>query len=285
MFLAQVWLGVMLVGADPLDGVGGLRDQVAGAVVPLVPAPSRLPPYSPFGPYELIDRNVPYYLTAPQPTGHQIISTGPNGYVYRPTYAVPVLPVAVAPLAPPSVGPSQMATNDMVAEATSLFLAGRYADVLTRLQTVAPSDRRIGLARLLESNAYFALERYPQAVASLEAALAVLPENAWGSIVADHRDWYGASRYVDHLRALEMHVAAVPTDAAARLLLGYHAGSLGQKAQALAQLRQVTNSQLSRRLELHFGGLVTNTAVTNAPVNNAPPPAPAELEPTGPRAF
>lgn len=74
---------------------------------PLQPAPVRPLPYSPFSFYDLLAGFRPAGLSAPQPTGHEIIPTGPNGYIYRPTWA-PVPPPAM-PAAPPQVNVSSVA--------------------------------------------------------------------------------------------------------------------------------------------------------------------------------
>ncbi len=72
----------------------------AGYAAPLPWAPVRPSDYLAYGPYDLLGGYARAYITAPQPVGHEIIPTGPNGYVYRPVYQTPATNVLVPP-APP----------------------------------------------------------------------------------------------------------------------------------------------------------------------------------------
>jgi len=69
------------------------------------------PGYTIFEPWPLVPGDIygrPYYGSVPQPLGHEVVRTGPNGYVYRPIYGPEVeqggVPT-VAPATAPGVEP------------------------------------------------------------------------------------------------------------------------------------------------------------------------------------
>ena len=98
------------------------------------PLPVRPLPYSPFGYYDLLAGFRPAYLGAPQSSGHEIVATSPNGYIYRPVYD----PAPGAPASPPA-GPRQALAPE-IQSAIQDFQAGRYEAALTRLQQLTAAD-------------------------------------------------------------------------------------------------------------------------------------------------
>ncbi len=129
-----------------------------------------------------------------------------------------------------------------------------------------------GQAELLSAQALFALGEYDAAVASLDRATQLLPEEEWDRYVADYREYFpSALRYAVHLRSLERFAdQAPPAQTASRLLLAYHYGCLGYADQALLRLDQLTKpSELSRRLSHYF------ERHRKAADNELPAPAPA----------
>lgn len=239
---------------------------------PLGPAP--LDPYSVSAFWGFL----PSPIVARQAIGHQIIWTGPNGYVYRPVYAdedpsgvaqsdgfkvmprassavsepvaaPPAAPAAKLPLAP--AGP-----QDAVGKAKLLFRLGRYEDSLAALEQ-APEDQAAE-ADLLAAQVLFALADYPTAVEALRRATETLPETEWGRYIADYRSYFpSALRYAVHLRSLERSTEQFPEQAEAKLLLAYHYGSLGFADQAIALLAELkpnllVDRPLVDRLREHF---------------------------------
>ncbi|HWB00540.1 MAG TPA: tetratricopeptide repeat protein [Pirellulales bacterium] len=208
----------------------------------------------PFGPYDLLGGFARAAVTAPQPSGHVIIPTSANGYIYAPTYdwpqtaanftggmpdlnagpmitsynAAPVGPPA--PLAPPT-------PDEQLERAITAFRSGQYAEAARWARSAAAADPQAGLASLVEMHALFALGRYGESATALRRAIAALPASQWGEIMNRYRDFYLVSRYTDHLAALERYVVAQPRDQAAQLLLGYHASYLGQRISAIEHLR------------------------------------------------
>jgi predicted Zn-dependent protease len=199
----------------------------------------------------------------------------------------PAQPAVGAGPASPPAGPQQ-AQSPETQSAIQDFQAGRYEAALTQLQQLTAADAGNGFAWLLASHAEFALHRFSDASISLRRALAVLPENQWSQILAQYRDYYRATRYTVHLRALETFASAHPTQPAAHLLLGYHYGFLGYRPQAVEQLKLATTDDVDRRLLAHFGGRPASPPPAVL-LPAAPPPAPEVLEPPvgsgSPRAF
>jgi hypothetical protein len=252
------------------DPYGGL--YYGGTFAPVAPGPLRPWPYAPFAYYDLLYGFAPAYLTAPQPSGHQITATGPNSYIYQPTYAQPPLAVATSPavssVVPPAV-PSVSPADRAMQQATAEFQAGRYQSVIEQLQPIISANPRLGFPLLLESHAYFALGRYSEAAAALHLALEALPADQWGTILDRYRDLYRATRYTDHLRALEQHVERNPAEAAGHFLLGYHAGFLGQRQNAAPHLAQAValspTDAVARALLGRFGDTAPAALPTPAP--------------------
>ncbi len=140
------------------------------------------------GYYDLLGGYQRYYPTVPQPTGHRITPTGPNGYVYEPVYNPPPVGVApgatvverpvtppqgVSPTTPPitvNQVPVNAALSTMVREILTTFRAGRYDDVVTQCDTALIDDPRLGAIHLLQSHALFALQRYEESAGRCGAA-------------------------------------------------------------------------------------------------------------------
>ncbi|MBS0207395.1 MAG: tetratricopeptide repeat protein [Planctomycetes bacterium] len=241
------------VYTGPASPVGGVApwgsNQVATGFAPYRPVSP-----DPFGPYTLIGGYARAALTAPQPTGHEILPLGPNGYTYRPTYAggVPVSanPTAAAygisgigPLPMSSVPGSALpaftpqapgAVDRVVAE----FRAGNYQAALTEVNQWLAAEPNNGAAQQWAMHCHFALRRYDAAADALRRMVRLLPSESWTEVLNRYRDYYVSSRYTEHLAALEQWVQEHPNDEPARLLLAYHAGALGMREQAMRHLQQ-----------------------------------------------
>lgn len=259
---------------------------------------------------------LPDPLVARQSYGHQIIWTGPNGYVYRPLYSdddpsgiAQADGFKVVPRTPPAGAPIPAAANSIPApvvrppllkdaarnpfdQALMLFRGGNYQAALAALERVP--DEQAGEAELLAAQAYFALGDYPTAVAALEMATESLPEDDWDRYVSAYRDYFpSALRYVVHLRSLERVTNQFPDRAEAQLLLAYHYGSLGFADQAIALLDRLEPDLLVDRLRAHFARQRAAPAPglnddTGGPLLVAPGPLvrrPARTVPLGPREF
>ena len=74
---------------------------------------------------------------------------------------------------------------------------------------------------------------------ALQAALQMLPEDKWGTVVVHYKELYpNIQNYTDQLRAAEKLRDANPELPALHLLLGYHFGYLGYPKEAVKELEE-----------------------------------------------
>ncbi len=142
---------------------------------------------------------------------------------------------ATAELAP-AAAPSDAAFD----AALATFKKGNYAAALTgcdKAIKLAPSDSVIHEVRALT---LFALGRYPEAAATLNAVLAVAPGMDWTTLSG----LYGSvDAYTDQLRKLEAFCRANPDNAAGSFVLAYHYLVGGYADMAAEALRVVVARQ------------------------------------------
>ncbi|MEX0668891.1 MAG: tetratricopeptide repeat protein [Pirellulales bacterium] len=145
---------------------------------------------------------------------------------------------AEAPAEQPATPPSP--ADAAVDEALAKFKAGDYAGALAGFDAalkLSPKDSVIHEVRAL---ALFALGRYPEAAAALNAVLASAPGMDWTTI----SNVYGSvDAYTTHLRRLEDVCRTKPDDAAAHFVLAYHYLVGDHSDMAAAALRVVVAKQ------------------------------------------
>ncbi len=169
----------------------------------------------------------------------------------------------------PAASPSDAAFD----AALRSFKEGGYASALAdcdKAVKLAPNDSVIHEVRALS---LFALGRYPEAAATLNAVLAVSPGMDWTTMSG----LYGSvDSYTDQLRNLEDFCRADPDNAAGFFVLAYHYLVGGHADMAADALRVVVKSQP--------GDVVAKRLLDAiAPSSEAEPPAPAPVtqpEPT-----
>lgn len=219
------------------------REQVV--VVP--PTVARGGWYDPWYGYDPFSVYVRRYSAVPQPTGHRITPLGPNGYMYEPTYNPPLSTNAYALPSPgatiagkPFTGPAVPAAAVLPGVPQPLLMAfqvGKFVEVVDGCELLLLDQPRHGALHLLQSHALFALGRFDESAGALRRGLSVLPEEQWSWLIGQRQQFYAAGVYDPALVKLRAHVAAQPQDAAARLLLGYHQGMLGQAVEARQHLQ------------------------------------------------
>ena len=146
---------------------------------------------------------------------------------------------AQQPAAQEAVSPSSPA-DAAVDAALGKFKAGDYAGALAGFDQalkISPKDSVIHEVRALS---LFALGRYTEAAAALNAVLATAPGMDWTTM----SNVYGSvDSYTGHLRTLEEFCRTHPDDAAAHFVLGYHYLVGGHTDMAAAALRVVVAKQ------------------------------------------
>ncbi len=155
-------------------------------------------------------------LGFPQPLGHQIVETSPNGYYYRPVTDL----------------------SEFVARAAAALRAADYPQVLVELQPVLAEDSDDGQAWMLRAQALFGMQSYARAAQALHSAMRLLPAEEWGRPVLKCDTYFAsAGEFSARLRALESHVAAHPREGSGHFLLGYYYAYSGKGSQAERELR------------------------------------------------
>ena len=127
-----------------------------------------------------------------------------------------------------------------VDEALAKFKAGDYAAALAGFDAALKLSPKDSVIHEVRSLALFALGRYPEAAAALNAVLASAPGMDWTTI----SNVYGSvDAYTTHLRRLEDVCRSKPVDAAAHFVLAYHYLVGGHSDMAAQALRVVVAKQ------------------------------------------
>jgi len=173
----------------------------------------------------------PYYAAVPA----TVVAASPYDYsqpVVVDSFSQPAAEAAQAPAPSPA--------DAVVDAALVTFKAGDYAGALAgfdRALRDAPRDSVIHEVRALS---LFALGRYPEAAAALNAVLATAPGMDWTTM----SNLYGSiDSYTRQLRRLEEHCRSQRDDTAARFVLAYHYLVAGHPEQAADMLEVVAAKQ------------------------------------------
>lgn len=138
-----------------------------------------------------------------------------------------------APPEPPSVSPEALAAFD---RARQEFFQGKYEDALASTDAalkVIPNDAVIHEFRALVA---FALGKYQDSAAGLYAVLSVGPGWDWTTMIGLYPE---VAAYTDQLRALETARDAKPDDPSLRFVLAYHYQTAGHNDAAEGQLKKL----------------------------------------------
>jgi len=229
----------------------------------------------------------PYYAAMPA----NVVATSPYDYS-QPVIINNYIP-ADAPAAAGDAGQaatvadppaSQPSPGDAAVDAAlAKFKAGDYAAALAGFDQalkLSPKDSVIHEVRAL---ALFALGRYPEAAAALNAVLATAPGMDWTTM----SNVYGSvDAYTGHLRKLEEFCRTHPDDAAAHFVLAYHYLVGGYSDMAAAALRVVVAKQpgdvVAKRLLDAISPAKDDDPAATPDAGSAPAPAPTTG--TGPSA-
>jgi hypothetical protein len=172
------------------------------------------------------------------------MTTNYTSYTSAPTYVTeqPVVPVETAP-PPTTETPAQPAANDYALLGESAFRNGDNAGAVRQWQHAIVDDPQNATLVLLIGQALFAQAKYDEAAGAVQAALANMPAEQWGIVVANAGELYGdPAAYAAQVAALEAAAlkasAAKSASPARQFLLGYYHGFLGDAARAVAELNQ-----------------------------------------------
>jgi Tetratricopeptide repeat len=195
---------------------------------------------------------------------------------YRSTY--PYAGYTSSPVAAQNLPPSEQLEDslDFASQGEIAFRAGKYQQAVQDWRHALVDDPQNGAILLLLSQALFASGQHVESAGALQAALALLPEEKWGTVVTHYSELYpNIQAYSGQLRATEKLRDGSPELAPLRLMLGYHWGYLGHSKEAVKELKKAAElapqDEITRKLRELFSARL-NTL-----------PKPAELIPDEPQ--
>ncbi len=213
-------------------------------------------PFSPLFGYPAVN------LGFPQPLGHQIISYGSNGYVYRPV-------------------------TDLGAyydRAAAALKAANYNQVLIELDPVLQEMPDDGDSWMLEAQALLRWAPTARRPVRCTGRVQRLPQSSWGRPVVKAADYFASeAEFAARLRALEAYVRLHPREGAGHFLLGYFYGYRGKATQAESELR--TALRLVTGDDELANALLAPLSATPAAAGDQEKPRPGLDEDEGPREF
>ena len=230
----------------------------------------------------------PYYSAMPA----AVVASSPydysqpvviNNYIPADTAAA-ATDVAASQQPTTEVAPASSPADAAVDAALGKFKTGDYAGALAGFDQalkLSPKDSVIHEVRALT---LFALGRYTEAAAALNAVLATAPGMDWTTV----SNVYGSvDAYTGHLRTLEEFCRTHPDDAAAHFVLGYHYLVGGHSDMAAAALGVVVAKQpgdvVAKRL---LDAITPPTAEKSTPVTDTgSAPAKTDVEATAEKAL
>ncbi len=157
--------------------------------------------------------------------------------------------------------PAEEADNalDFAVQGETDFKQRKYKSAVQNWKHALVDDPRNGAIVLLLGQALFAVGDYDDAAAATQAALMMLPEEKWGTVVTHYKELYSnVADYTTQIRALEKARDAKPDSPALHFLLGYHFGYLKYPKQAVRELDKVLvafpKDKVAQKLRDEFAG-------------------------------
>ena len=152
-------------------------------------------------------------------------------------------------------------------EGAALFKDGKYPQAYAKLDAAQKLLPRDPVVHEVKALCLFALGRYKESAAILNALLASSPGMDWTSMSALYGD---EADYTAQLRRLETHVKNNPTDAAAIFVLAYQYLVIGENDAAVRMLKAVVQRQPE---DLTAKRMLDGLAPATPPVAAETPPA------------
>ena len=186
----------------------------------------------------------PYYAAMPA----TVVASAPYDYsqpivVNNYVTTDPAAQTADGSAVPPQqAAPPSDEANALVDAALAKFKAGDYGGALAGFDAALKRSPKDSVIHEVRALALFALGRYAEAAATLNAVLAAAPGMDWTTVSSI----YGSvDAYTGHLRKLEQFCEAHPDDAGAHFVLAYHYLVGGHADSAVEALEVVVAEQPS----------------------------------------
>jgi hypothetical protein len=182
-----------------------------------------------------------------------------------------------------AAAPVNDAANKAVDDALASFKAGDYTAALAGFDRAVKLSPKDSVLHELRALALFALGRYPEAAATLNAVLVSAPGMDWTTV----SNVYGSvDTYTAHLRKLEDYCRTNPDSAAGHFVLAYHYLVGGHADTAVDALKVVVAKQpgdmvAKRLLEAISPPQVPQAEATPAADDGAAAPAAPETDLVG----
>lgn len=141
-----------------------------------------------------------------------------------------------APLPP---GVSQEAVNQFN-EARTAFYNGQYPEALLGIDSALSKMPKDAVMHEFRALCLFALKRYREAAAVMNAVLAVGPGWDWTTLSGLYQS---TDTYTAQLRALEKYVGENPKEAHGHFLVAYHYITIGENEPAIRELKKTLELQ------------------------------------------
>jgi hypothetical protein len=176
--------------------------------------------------------------------------------------------------APVSVSAEGVSTFD---QARAAFLDNDYATALKLTDQAVAKMPRDAVLHEFRSLVLFALKRYPESAAAINAVLAVGPGWDYSTLTTLYPDM---DTYTTQLRALEDACKKSPKAADLRFLLGYHYLTMGYMDDAVSQFRKASQLQPKDSVSAALvASLAPREEQPEKPAKEAAPPAPKAVPP------
>ena len=213
----------------------------------------------------------PSYIDYSQPIGY---GQDPSVYGQDPNQ-VATVQGGSAPQQQPQSNVDPVAQQQFDA-ARQAFYEGRYDDALTSLDAALAKMPNDAALHELRGLTLFATGKYPQAAATAYAVLSVGPGWDWATLASLYSD---VNVYTQQFRALERYRNANPTAADGHFLTGYHYLATGAKPAAATEFaaaaRLNSKDELSRQIVASLTGKPverpTTPTTTGSPITTTPP--------------
>jgi tetratricopeptide (TPR) repeat protein len=146
-------------------------------------------------------------------------------------------PAAATPVTPPTPANPAASAQTFTEQGEAAFKSGDYKTAVNSWRHALVDDNKNPVLLMMLGQGLFATGSFEESAGAVQAAMAQIPKDKWGVVVANHKDLYGnVQDYTNQLRTLETAIRDKPDNPALRFLAGYHYAYLGFPKESVDQL-------------------------------------------------